>query len=79
MISTAGSVALTGAVVAGANLLADKRVSPRQLIGWGVYAVIMAGFNEADSKVAEGFAMIVLIGVLFVHLPKLTSGLGLSK
>lgn len=79
MISVASSVALTGGIVAGANLLDSRSVSPRQLIGWGVYAVLMAGFNEVDPKIAEKFALIALIGVLFVHLPKLTKGMGLSK
>ena len=79
MLGTTTAVVLTGITTAGANLLDHKSVSPRQLIGLGLYAIIMAAFNEGNEKLAGQFAMIVLVGTFMLHLPKLVKGLGLDK
>jgi hypothetical protein len=78
MISPVASAALTGAIVAGANLVDKRKVSGKQLIGTGVYLVGLAAINETDPKIAETFALIVLIGVLFTQGPKLAKGIGLA-
>ncbi len=79
MISTTTSVVLTGAIVAGTNLIDKKSISPKQLIGWGVYALAMAAFNEGNEKITAQFALIVLTGVLFTNMIKLAKGTGLSS
>lgn len=78
MISPVASAALTGAIVAGANLVDKHEVSAKQLIGIGVYVVGLAAVNEVDQGIAEKFALIVLITVLFTHGPRLIKGMGLA-
>jgi hypothetical protein len=78
MISPVACAALTGAIVAGANVVEKKTVSGKQLIGTGVYLVGLAGINETSPDIAGKFALIVLIGVLFTKGPALVKGMGLA-
>ena len=78
MISPMSSAVITGGIVAATNLVDKRSVSPKQLIGFGVYLIGLAALTEVDRGIAEKFALIALIAVLFNQAPKLAKGTGLA-
>ena len=78
MIGVTTSVVLTGGIVAASNLIDSKPMTPRLWIGWGVYAVSMAAFAEANNDIAAKFAGIVLATTIGLHLVKVSKGLGFA-
>lgn len=79
MISPVSSAVLTGGIVATANVVDKKGLSFRQLAGTGIYVIMLAALNETNPDLAGKFALLVLIGVLFVYTPKIVSAMGLNK
>jgi len=69
----------TGAVVTVAQLVQKKSLTFRQVAGVGIYAIILAGINEANSDLAQKFALLVLIGVLLRYSVTVTKALGFAS
>lgn len=78
-MNAVSSALLTGGLVLTANVLDNKKpVTARQVIGTGVYLFLLAAVNQSNSDLADKFALLVLVGVVFVYLPAIVRGLGLS-
>jgi uncharacterized protein involved in response to NO len=79
MISPVGSLALTGVVVTTGRWSKGESLSARPVVGLAFAAVVLALFSEADPEFASQFALLILIGSLFVYGPSIVKKVGLTK
>lgn len=79
MISPVTSAVMTGGIVATANLVEHHSLSFRQLAGTGIYVILLAMMNEANSDLAAKFGLVVMITAVFLYAPKIISAMGLNK
>lgn len=79
-MNTVSSVLLTAGAVVAANIIGNKPVvTARQVIGTGVYLLMLAAINESAPEIASKIALLVLITALFYYLPTIVKGTGLSR
>lgn len=57
----------TAAIVAVANLVEDKKVSPVQLIGGAFYVFGLSMISGASADLAQKLALLVLVGVMLTR------------
>lgn len=67
----------TGAIVTVAQVVQQKKLTFRQVAAVGIYAVMLAGINEANPDLAQKFALLVLIGVTFAYALPVIDSLGI--
>lgn len=67
MIDAGTSVVLTGIVATGGKWVQDKTLDVKTVVGIGVVAVVIAVLNEANSKFAQQFAFLILLGAIFMY------------
>lgn len=67
----------TGGIVAIANLTQHKSLTFRQLLGTGVYAILLAMINESEPGLASKFAVLVLVGALLKYGTEIFGAMGL--
>jgi hypothetical protein len=75
-MSTVSAAVITGGIVAGANLVDNKGLQARQLIGVGLYVVALSILNEINSDFASKLAVLVLVGVAMTQTPRILSSVG---
>lgn len=79
MISPVTSAVMTGGIVATANLVDKHSLSFRQLAGTGIYVILLAMMNEANSDLASKFGLLVMLTAAFIYAPRIVTALGLTK
>lgn len=75
-MSTTNWVIGTGAVVAAGRWADDQPLTVNIVIGVGVFSVALALLNNADSGLANKYALAVFIMALFRYLPGIVQKLG---
>lgn len=84
MLNTTTTTIGTAAVVGVSLILQDpkKRKSDavaRQIIGLALVALFLAGINEVNSDIAEGFGALIFLSALYLYGPQIVTGLRLGK
>jgi hypothetical protein len=78
-MSAGVSVVATGLIVAGGHWATDKKVPIRVYVGLGGYAAGLALLSEADSGLANKFALMVLFLAAVYYLQPIVKWLGYQK
>lgn len=78
-MDTSTSTLLTGLVVTGGQVADGKGVSLHVIVAVLFVAIVLSLMGEANAKLAQQFAALILVAALFTYGPAILKGLGLSK
>jgi hypothetical protein len=73
------SAVATGGIVTVGQLVQHKSLTFRQVAAVGIYGIMLAGINETSPKLAQQFALLVLVGVLLVYVPPIVKAIGIGR
>lgn len=78
-VSASGSMVLTGVTVVAGQWSKGNLLPARAVIGLGFTAIVIALLSEADPEFGAQFALLVLIGAIFVYGPSIAKKLGVAR
>lgn len=66
-MDTTTSVVATGVVVTVGRWADEKKVEPRIFIGLGALAIFLAVFQSGNEKIAQQFALLILVTAVLLY------------
>lgn len=66
---TVGAVILTGIIVLLGHWQQDKKITVKLAVGTGALALFLAFMTQVDAKLAQMFALLILLAAAFNYLP----------
>lgn len=78
-MNTTTSVVGTGIIVAVGKWAKDETLSVQIAVGVAGVAIALSLLNEADEKLASGFAALILLLAAFMYLPAIVKKLGFAS
>lgn len=69
------ALVLTGGVVIVGHLVQDKRVPIKVFVGIGITAIVVSGLAEANAKLGQQFALLLLVAAMMIYGPPIATAL----
>lgn len=79
MDTTTTTVLATVVVMGGQWAKKGKGPSIKQVVGGSVLALMLAGISNANEKLGQQFALLILTGAVFIYAVPIAKKLGYSK
>jgi hypothetical protein len=79
MDTTTAVVAAGVIVTVGQWSKKDGHISIKLVVGMMVLAIMLSGLSAVNEKLAQQFATLILVGVVFTYAIPITQKLGFSK
>lgn len=78
-MNTTNAVVMTGLVVVAGHWANGKQLSVRVAVGTAGLALFLAVLNASSPELAGKFAVLVLVGAVFLYGPGIVKKTGLTK
>jgi hypothetical protein len=78
-MNTTNAVVLTGVLVVGGKWAQGTNLNIRIAIGIWALSLFLAVMNESEPELASKFAILVVLGALFLYGPAIVKKIGLTK
>lgn len=78
-MNTTNAVLMTGLVVVAGHWASGKSLSIRLAVGTAGLSLFLAVLNESNPELAAKFAVLILVGAVFMYGPGIFKKAGLTK
>jgi hypothetical protein len=78
-VNTTNAVLMTGLIVVAGHWADDKKLSVRLAVGTAGLSLFLSVLNSSSPELAGKFAVLVLVGAVFLYGPSIVKKTGLAK